>query len=448
MYNILAIDDDQQFLDSIVNLLQYKQYHVDTLTNPTLALSKVSQTEYDCILLDVKMPGVDGLDLLEEFTRQKPEIPVIMISGQSTLSIAVNSIKKGAYDFLEKGADTDRLLITLQNAIEKRNWIQQRTTLLNELGNQYQIVGESKQMQHVFSQIRMIAPTDAKVLISGETGTGKELVARALHLNSKRATSPYIKINCAAIPDTLVESTFFGHKKGSFTGASGEQAGKFEQANGGTLFLDEIGELNLQAQAKLLRVLDDGEIEKIGATQPVKVDVRIIAATNKNLAEHVEQGLFRLDLYHRLKVIEIKLPPVRDRREDIPLLARYFLNLFSEKYNKTLREFSSGALNILLKQDWPGNVRMLKNIIEKTAIFADQPIIRAEQVMLALSSEKESTTNLPHNLSVQEYLDLKEKEFIERALLLSGGKKQNAAEMIGIDRATLWRKMQKYNLET
>ncbi len=446
MYNILAIDDEQHFLDSIVGLFKYQNYIVDTLTNPTIALETLSKKEYACILLDVKMPGIDGIELLEQIMKSFPEIPVIMISAQSSLSIAVNSIKKGAYDFIEKGADTDRLLITLQNAIEKRNWVKQRSLLLNELYDQFQMIGKSSALQHVFSQIETIAPTEAKVLISGETGTGKELVARAIHLHSSRATKPYIKVNCAAIPDTLIESTFFGHKRGSFSGAFNEQKGKFEQANEGTIFLDEIGELNLQAQAKLLRVLDDGEIEKIGEAHLIKTDVRVIAATNKNLLGMVRQGHFRMDLYHRLKVIEIKLPPLRKRLEDIPLLAQYFLKRYSEKYNKSLREFTSEALNILMKQEWPGNIRMFKNIIEKTAIFAQEPLIRAEHITLALNSENSSDINLPKNMHIQDFLDMKEKEFIERALLLSGGKKQAAAEMVGVDRATLWRKIQKYNI--
>lgn len=446
MYHILAIDDEQHFLDSIVGLLKYQHYNIDTLTNPAAALDMLSHKEYACILLDVKMPGIDGIELLQQIMQSYPQTPVIMVSAQSSLSIAVNSIKKGAYDFIEKGADTDRLLITLQNAIEKRNWTKQRTLLLNELYEQFQMVGNSQALKRVFNQIETIAPTEAKVLISGETGTGKELVARAIHLHSKRSTKPYIKVNCAAIPDTLIESTFFGHKRGSFSGAFNEQKGKFEQANEGTIFLDEIGELNLQAQAKLLRVLDDGEIEKIGEAQPIKTDVRVVAATNKNLLEMVRQGHFRMDLYHRLKVIEIELPPLNKRLEDIPLLAQYFLKRYSEKYNKSLTEFTSESLGILMKQDWPGNIRMLKNIIEKTAVFAQTPIIRAEHIMLALNSENSSDINLPKNLPLQDYLELKEKEFIERALLISGGKKQTAADMVGVDRATLWRKIQKHKI--
>ena len=446
MYKILAIDDDQSFLDSITGLLKYKGYFIDKLLNPAGAMGMIDEEEYDCILLDVKMPGMDGIELLEQIIQKYPEIPVIMISGQSTLSIAVNSIKKGAFDFLEKGADSDRLLITLKNAIEKKNWIKQRTVLINELYDQYRMIGESQVLKSIIEQIKVIAPTDTKVLISGETGTGKELVARAIHLQSKRSANPYIKVNCAAIPDTLIESTFFGHKKGSFSGAIADQPGKFELAHQGTLFLDEIGELNIHAQAKLLRVLEDGEIEKIGEKQTINVDVRIIAATNKNLQELIKQGKFREDLYHRLKIFELFIPPLKKRIEDVPILAHYFLSKYSDKYNKSFVGFSPEALNILMKQDWSGNIRMLKNIIEKIAVFSNKPLIRAEQVVLALSSGNNLEINIPKNMHIQDYLDLKEKEFIEHALMLCEGKKQAAADMIGVDRATLWRKMQKYNI--
>ena len=446
MYRILAIDDDQRFLDSIESLLKYKDYIVDTLSNPTIAMDRISNQNYDCILLDVKMPGMDGIELLQQIIKHNPHIPVIMISGQSTLSIAVNSIKKGAYDFLEKGSDSDRLLITLQNAIEKRNWAQQRNTLIHELYEQYRMVGESKVIQEIFNQIKIVAPTDAKILIYGETGTGKELVARAIQLNSKRAGQPYIKVNCAAIPDTLIESTFFGHKKGSFSGALTEQPGKFELADGGTIFLDEIGELNLQAQAKLLRVLEDGEIEKIGERQLLKVDVRVIAATNKDLQKLVEQGAFREDLFHRLKVFEFTIPSLKERKEDIPLLAHHFLRKYSEEYNKSLTGFSAEATNYLLMQDWPGNVRMLRNVIERTVILAQAPLIRAENLVLAIKTNSDMETGLDTDLNLQEFLELQEKEFIENALILANGKKQYAAAKIGIDRGTLWRKIQKYNI--
>lgn len=447
MPRVLAIDDERNFLDTVVSLLQYRNYTVDTLGDPMQVLSKMATVDYDCVLLDVKMPGKDGTQVLEEIVHTYPEIPVIMLSGQSTLSIAVNSIKKGAYDFIEKGADTDRLLITVNNAVEKKKWYKQRSVLLKELQEQYQMIGTSAAMQDVFRQIETIAPTDAKVLITGETGTGKELVARAIHLRSQRASQPYIKVNCAAIPDTLIESSFFGHKRGAFSGAVNDQIGRFEQAAGGTIFLDEIGELNLQAQAKLLRVLDDGQIEKIGAASPIEINTRVIAATNRNLPQMVEEGKFRLDLFHRLSVFKISLPPLTQRLDDIPLLAAYFMQKYSEKYNKSFTGFSKPALRSLTQQEWKGNVRALKNTIEKAVVFATGPLIKVEHILPALSSDTCQQENMPHGMLLQDFLDLKEKEFIEKSLLLVNGKKQAAADLIGVDRATLWRKMQKYNLE-
>ncbi len=447
MYKLLAIDDDEKFLNSLVGLLKYKQYDVTPISNPTIAMDLILQNDYHCILLDVKMPGIDGISLLDQIMSEKPHIPVIMISGQSTLSIAVESIKKGAFDFLEKGSDLDRLLITLQNAISRHDLTIERHLLLNEIYEQFQMIGQSAGLRKVFNQIEMVASTEVKVLISGETGTGKELVARAIHFKSSRAGKPYIKVNCAAIPETLIESTFFGHKKGSFTGAYQDQQGKFEQAHGGSIFLDEISELPLTAQAKLLRVLQDGEIEKIGERIPRKVDVRIIAATNKNLKQWVMEGRFREDLYHRLKVFEIHIPPLRERVEDIPLLAQHFLQKFSEKYNKKIVEFSPQAIKILMQQEWPGNVRMLQNIVEKAVIFARESIINAQEVIQALESNIDTGLIIEKDLPLKDFLEHQEKEYLRRILILCEGRKQEAAEMIGVDRATLWRKIQKYGLD-
>ena len=447
MYKILAVDDDARFLEIVVGLLKYRHYHIDTSSNPTAVLPLLESTDYACILLAVKMPGLDGISLLEKIVKQPPFTPVVMISGQSSLATAIQAIKKGAYDFLEKGTDTDRLLITVQNAIEKKYWFQEKHTLLNELQEHYQIVGESEAMQAVYSQVDTIAPTDAKVLIVGETGTGKELVARAIHFKSERSAKPYIKVNCAAIPETLIESTFFGHVKGSFSGAYSNQTGKFEMADNGTLFLDEIAELNLQAQAKLLRVLQDGEIEKIGSNKVQTVDVRIIAATNKDLADRVQAGLFREDLYHRLRVIELQIPPLRERVKDIPLLADFFLYRFTEKYNKSVVGFSSQAINMLMSEKWPGNVRSLENAIENAVIFAKSNIIGREIIEIAISSDSENNPSLDPEIGLKDFVELMEKEFIEKKLQIAGDKKQKAADLLKIDRATLWKKMQKYNLQ-
>ena len=347
-------------------------------------LDLLRKEPFHCVLLDVQMPGQNGLSLLGEIKKEFPAIPIIMISGRSTLAIAVKAIKEGAFDFLEKGADLDRLLITLNNAISHYNWQKERDMLINEFLDQYQMVGQSSAMRKIFNQIDFVAPTDSKVLITGETGVGKELIARAIQIKSKRSTKPFIRINCAAIPETLIESTFFGHKKGSFTGAIKDQAGKFELADGGTLFLDEIGELPLQAQAKLLNVLQDGEIETIGAVATKKVDVRIIAATNKDLKKLVREGKFREDLFHRLNVFHIYVPPLRERAEDIPLLVDHYLKYYANEYNKQINGVSARGLNLLIEYDWPGNVRTLRNVLSRAVMFAQSPMISAEEILLAM----------------------------------------------------------------
>ncbi len=446
MKRILAVDDDRAFLEHLRSLLQLQEYQVDVTPDPGKVPNMLSETCYQCVLLDVKMPGMDGIQLLEYIKEHYPHLPVVMISGQSTLAIAVEAIKSGAFDFIEKGGDMERLLITVKNALDRFYWHVERSRLLNELTEQYQMVGQSSVMQQIFHQIETVAPTEAKVLITGETGTGKELVARALHLRSNRATRPYIKVNCAAIPETLIESTFFGHRKGSFTGAYKDQPGKFEEAHTGTIFLDEIGELPLTAQAKLLTVLQDGIIEKIGDNQSRKVDVRIIAATNKNIHQMVEEGRFRSDLYHRLNIIHIHLPPLRERPEDIPLLTEYFLKQLSETYNKPVIGVAPAGLQIMMQYHWPGNIRMLRHVLEKAVIFAQKPIISGEEIALALENFTTNEPTLPQAKSLNDYLETIEKQYLRHTLIITQGNKAQAAQLLEIDRATLWRKLKKYGL--
>ncbi len=446
MKRILAVDDDTRFLNYIENFLKLQKYSISTVADPHQVIPTLNKGNFHVVLLDVKMPGLDGVELLQQIKQRWPHLPVVMLSGQSTLRIAVESIKMGAFDFIEKGGDTERLLITLQNAIAQSTWQEERNLLLSELQELYQMVGESAAIQRIFQEIETIAPSTSKVLITGESGTGKELVARAIHLRSKRSTKPFVKVNCAAIPDTLIESTFFGHKKGSFTGALRDQKGKFEQADGGTIFLDEIGELPLRAQAKLLTVLQDGEIEKIGENKVVKVDARVICATNKNLPEMIKKGTFREDLFHRINVFQIHIPPLRERIEDIPVLTRYYIRHFAEKYNKIVLDISPGALNLLMQHPLPGNVRMLSNIIERAVIFSKQKTITPEVLSMIMQSPGHDVMMTEMSMDLETFLQNQEKQFIQRALILSGGNRQKAAEMIGIDRATLWRKMKKYGI--
>ncbi len=446
MYQILAIDDDSLFLTHLTSLLKYQNYIVQTTNSSQYAIEILKKHEFHCVLLDVQMPGLDGISLLQHIKKYYTGLPVIMISGKSTLATAVRAIKEGAFDFIEKGADMNRLLIILKNAIAHYNWLQEKNLLINELLEKYQMVGRSKAMQKIFSQIDFAAPTDIKVLISGETGTGKELVARAIQLKSKRYSKPFVRVNCAAIPDTLIESTLFGHKKGSFTGAHKDQLGKFEAANGGTIFLDEISELSMQAQAKLLNVLQDGRIEKVGEASLKKVDVRIIAATNKNLQQLVEEKKFREDLLHRLNVFHIYIPPLRERIEDIPVLVDYFIKIFAQEFDKEILGISPIGLKILMDYHWPGNIRMLRNVINRAVMFATDKFITPEEISLALDMDRAQPLDKPHILPLNDFLQIQERRYLQQIMLISNGDRKEMTRLLGVDRATLWRKIKKYNL--
>ncbi|MHA1267971.1 MAG: sigma-54-dependent transcriptional regulator [Candidatus Helarchaeota archaeon] len=447
MLKILAIDDDPSFLLSLSNFLEYKNYYVQTAPNPFKAEEYFRNEDFDCVLLDVKMPGMDGIDLLKKFQQIRPTIPIIMISGQSTISTAVEAIKLGAYDFIEKPLDIDRLLITLKNALEKKIWQSEKLSLLSQIDDAYPFIAVSKKMRDLIEKIKRIAPTDTKVLILGESGTGKELIARALHYHSKRNTKPFIKINCAAIPTELLESELFGHKKGSFTGATSDYKGKFLAADTGTLFLDEIGDMEEKLQAKLLRVLQDGEVEIIGETKPRKVDVRIIAATNKDLTKLVNERKFREDLYHRLNVVQIRIPPLREHVEDIPVLARYFLKEFAQTYNKKLVDFTPQAMHLLINYSWPGNVRELRNVVEKISVLTKNTRITAAEVSEALEPENNLSTVKAYSGTLQEAREKFEKEYIKRFLNITGWKIQETAEALGINRSALFKKMRKLGIK-
>jgi len=410
---ILAVDDDPGFLQSLANFLELKNYQVQTVANPYQAIETFKKQEFDCVLLDLKMPGMNGFKIMQKILTMHPDFPIILISGQGTIPTAIKAIKEGAYDFVEKPIDGERLLITIKNALEKRNLQKERSTLLAQIGEAYSLVGVSKALRQVIDKIEVVASNDAKVLITGESGTGKELVARAIHNQSRRFSGPFIKVNCAAIPNALLESELFGYKKGAFTGASQDHKGKFLVADGGTLFLDEIGDMTLPLQAKLLRVLQDGEVEVIGEEKPVKIDVRVITATNKNLHRLIREGKFREDLFYRLNVIQISIPPLRERAEDIPVLARYFLKQYAQIYNKQIIDFKPEALEILSRHSWPGNVRELRNVVEKLAILTKNQKITAEEVREAIG---EKVNGKPMSLnfrgSLQEARELFEKQYI------------------------------------
>lgn len=447
MCKVLAIDDDLSFLKSVESLLKFKKIDVDTLQNPLDADKKLKNKCYDCILLDVEMEQMNGIDVLKHLETICPSTPVIMLSGRSNISIAVQAIKNGAYDFIEKPLDADRLLIAIRNASNKKEWNEERLELVSNLDPMYKMVGESLEFNTILRTIDNYANTDIKVLILGETGVGKELVAGAIHYRSARSGKPLIKINCAAIPNELLESELFGYSKGSYTGAVKDYQGKFVQADGGTLFLDEIGDMELSLQSKLLRVLDNGEIDPIGSSNSQKVNVRVICASNKDLDLMAQNGGFRQDLLHRINALKIVVPPLRNRKEDIKLLARFFLQKFSEKYNKRLIDFTPEAINLLNSYDYPGNVRELKNMIENVAILTSNSIINTEDFYgaLGLAVQEEKTDNKLVNL--EEAKKTFEKEHILHQLEQNKWKITNTANELGIDRTSLFKKMRKLDIK-
>ncbi|MHB2153774.1 sigma-54-dependent transcriptional regulator [Calditrichota bacterium GD2] len=445
MYRILIVDDDEYFLQSLKNLLVYKKYEVETCANPIMALDYLKKSTYHLAFLDVKMPGIDGLELLENIRGFNKDISVIMVSGQSTISIAVEAIKKGAFDFIEKPVDPEKLQITLKNALERQILYEEKSRLMAEIKSRYKIIGCSKAIDNVINTIEQVAALNAKVLITGETGTGKELVARAIHLTSNRSSGPFIKLNCAAIPTHLLESELFGHKKGAFTGATYEQLGKFQAANGGTLFLDEIGDMDLALQAKLLHVLQDNEFMMVGSNKYVKVDIRIIAATNQNLFQLIKEGKFREDLYHRLNVFNIKIPPLRERPEDIEPLARHFLREFADTYNKKIIDFTPQALDELKRYSWPGNVRELRNVIEKTVVFARGSLIGLEELQQQMSSPQPVKDALFCG-TLKEELENCERKIIMKVLDQTNGKINEAAKILGINRTSLYKKKKRLGI--
>ena len=373
MARILVIDDEPAIRRILREILEHEQYQVDDAASAVEALPLVKGNEYDAILCDIKMPQMDGIEFLEE-TKKISDAPVIMISGHGTIDTAVEAIKKGAFDYIAKPPELNRLLITLRNALDKSKLITETKVLKKAVSRQYQMIGNSKPMMEIHDMIEKVAPTNARVLIEGENGTGKELVARQLHELSNRSYAPFIEVNCAAIPSELIESQLFGHEKGSFTSAIKMKKGDFELANNGTLFLDEIGDMSLSAQAKVLRALQENKITRVGGESEINVNVRIIAATNKNLKEEIQKGNFREDLYHRLSVIIINVPPLRERLDDIPELIEYFVQNISNEMGKAAPIFTQDAIEELQKYRWTGNIRELHNVIERLVILCGSEI--------------------------------------------------------------------------
>jgi len=374
MANILIIDDEKSIRKTLTEILSYEGYKISEAVDGEEGLKMFGEKPFDLVLCDIKMPKLDGIEFLERSREINPDVPVIMISGHGNIDTAVEAVKKGAFDFISKPPDLNRLLITLRNALDKQSLVKETKVLKRKVGKALEMVGASGPMQKIKDTIDKVAPTDARILITGENGVGKELVARWIHEKSNRSSGPMVEVNCAAIPGELIESELFGHEKGSFTSAIKQRIGKFETASGGTLFLDEIGDMSLNAQAKVLRALQEGKITRVGADKDISVDVRVIAATNKDLLKEVDEKNFRLDLYHRLGVIIIHVPSLNDRREDVPALVDYFLELIASEYGQPKKPIDKKALDALQSYNWTGNIRELRNVVERLIILSGKSI--------------------------------------------------------------------------
>jgi len=442
--NILIVDDEKNILSSLSRALRLEDYDTDVAGNGKLGLDRMTSGSYDLVLLDVKMPDIDGLEVLRRVREGGNQIPVLMMSGHGTVETAVQATKLGAHDFIEKPLSTDKLLISVENVIKFHRLKDEHEQLRRQVGATGEMIGESRPMQELGQRVQLAASAQAPVLITGESGTGKELVARAIHQGSKRADGPYTKINCAAVPSELIESELFGHEAGSFTGATRQRRGKFEQASGGTLFMDEVGDMPAAMQAKMLRVLQEGELERVGGSETIHVDVRVVAATNKNLEELVSEGGFREDLYYRLNVVPIHVPPLRDRRDDIPLLIGAFVTQACEANDRRRKSISDEAVEALSRYHYPGNVRELKNLVERLVILTPGDGIGMDDVRALLPLEgggrRSNDWYLP-GTPLKEMVSAAERDLIKKALEHHSGHITNTASDLQIERSHLYKKM-------
>lgn len=388
MAKILIIEDEAAIRRVLVKILseENKTYEVEEAEDGLVGVEKVKEEDFDLVLCDIKMPKMDGIEVLEAIKKIKPEVPVVMISGHGDLDTAVNTMKLGAFDYISKPPDLNRLLNTVRNALDRKELVVENTRLKKKVGKNYEMVGESPAISRIKNIIEKVAPTDARVLITGPNGTGKELVAHWLHQKSDRSKGPMVEVNCAAIPSELIESELFGHVKGAFTSANRDRAGKFEAANGGTIFLDEIGDMSLSAQAKVLRALQENKISRVGSDKDIKVDVRVVAATNKDLKKEIEDKKFREDLFHRLAVILIEVPPLNERREDIPILVEFFSEKITEEQGGNKKEFTPGAIDLLKEYNWTGNIRELRNVVERLIILGGSQVTEEDVRLFASKS--------------------------------------------------------------
>src|SRR5436309_1092381 len=449
---ILVVDDEAAIRDSLRMTLEYEGYEFVGAATGQEGLALVERETPDLVLLDVKMPGMDGLEVLDRLRAMNDSLPVVVVSGHGTISTAVEATKKGAFDFIEKPFASDRVLVSLRNALDQRQLRDENRSLKRAVEIRHQMIGDSTALKEVMAAIRRAAPTNATVLIQGESGVGKELVARTIHRNSLRSRERFVQVNCAAIPEELIESELFGHEKGSFTGATEKQVGKFEQADRGTIFLDEVGDMSAKTQAKVLRVLQEGEVERLGSARTIKVDVRVIAATNKNLEEEIEKGHFREDLYFRLAVIPVHVPPLRERPEDVPLLVRHYIDYFARENNTRSKRVTQAALDALARHRWKGNIRELRNTVERMIIMtagdtidiADLPDSVRSPGLAAPRAAGESEAAKAGTLP--DFKDSAEPAHLVQKLRENGWNISKTAEVIDTPRSNLYKKLEQYQI--
>jgi two-component system nitrogen regulation response regulator NtrX len=449
MARILVVDDEEGIRRVLHQLFEYEDHEVRSAGGGAEAIAIHGEFHPDVTFLDVKMARMDGLEALTRIRENDPSAVVIMISGHGTIDTAVEATRRGAFDFLEKPLDTDRLLVVLRNALQTQGLVQENARLRGEIESRHQIVGRSFALRQVLDRVEKVAPTDARVLVTGENGTGKELVARAIHRLSPRADKTFVEVNCAAIPSELIESELFGHMKGSFTGAHEDRAGKFELADGGTLFLDEIGDMSLQAQAKVLRALQEGIVTRVGGAKPIQVDVRVLAATNKDLEEEIKGGRFREDLYYRLNVIPLHVPPLRERREDIAMLVRHFVETYAREANLRPKPVTDEALERMQRMDWPGNVRELRNTVERLLILASGATVTVDDVELLVGGRMKGgglSGDLLGCTTFQEFKEAAERAFILQKLRENDWNVSETARLLDMPRSNLYKKIERYEL--
>ena len=449
MPKILIVDDEKAIRRTLKEILEYEKYDIEEAEDGEIGLEKIEKNSYDVVILDIKMPKKDGLEVLTEMQQKGIDTPVIVLSGHGNIETAVEAVKKGAFDYIPKPPDLNRLLITVRNAMDKVSLVTETKILKKKIAKSKDIVGESNPIVKIKETIAKVAPTEARVLITGDNGSGKELVARWLHEQSNRANGPLVEVNCAAIPSELIESELFGHEKGAFTSAIKQRIGKFEQANGGTLFLDEIGDMSLSAQAKVLRALQENKITKVGGDKEEKVDVRVVAATNKDLLKEVEENRFRMDLYHRLSVILIHVPSLNERKDDIPVLADHFLNEICGDYGIPVKKIEKDALESLQARNWTGNIRELRNVVERLVIMSEKTITKQDVIDYSGPSSKAENKGIDFDkfANLQQLNDYVERSFIENKLDKNSWNTSKTADDIGMSKKALEEKLESLGLK-